>query len=261
MEGILEPPVDVQPVDSPPSESGERTPPSRTPYPIRTLVTDIENIVVDVRPWEPWLIAQLQAAGIDVEHVLLRWHRSELLRCANAGLIPIWEAWHDFLRTVGTPVGWTEELVIGIRGRYESSFSNCRLHPDLAAAFREFQDRSIQLAVLADSHWRQEELERVMHQIRFPVDVCYAATTAMLGASGPDSGPFAGLMQHLAIPPHRGAYLGWNRRSLEAARRADLISVSLHAGCSTEADIDLRDARELLQHLVPCEDPVHQQAA
>lgn len=266
MEGILETEV-IRGIDS--DGTGESSAsemdgtdcPGRRTYPISVLVTDIENILVDVRPWETWLTSQLQVAGSAYEHVLARWHRSELLRCANAGMIPIWDAWHDFLLTVGASPGWAEELVIGVRYRYESALARCRLHPDIVCAFKEIHERRIGLAVLADSHWRQSELDEVLRQLRLPVEICHASTTALLGASGPDPKPFVELLKRLAVPATSAAYLGWNRRSLESARRANMISVQFNGTPQTPADIAVLDLRELPSHFVLWVDPNQQQAA
>jgi phosphoglycolate phosphatase-like HAD superfamily hydrolase len=160
----------------------------------------------------------------------------------------VWDAWHDFLRTIGTTAGWTEELVIGIRYRYESAYAHCRLHPDLAAALRDVDQRGIRVAVLADSHWPQTELDGILERLRFPVEICYAASTAMLAGSGPDPKPFVKLMEHLAIPPQGGAYLGWSRRSLEAARRAQLIAVRFNGTSQAPADVTLHDTRQLARY-------------
>ncbi|MDA0659402.1 MAG: HAD family hydrolase [Planctomycetota bacterium] len=266
MDGILETEVirssggDGKGEDCLPETDGSHRNCRRT-YPIATLVTDIENILVDVRPWESWLTSQLQVAESAYEQVLARWHRSELLRCANAGMIPIWDAWYDFLLTVGASPGWAEELVIGIRCRYESAFARCRLHPDIVSVFREIQDVGIRLAVFGDNHWRQSELDEVLRQLRLPVEICCASTTALLGASGPDPKRFVEFLKRLEVPATSVAYLGWNRRTLESARRANMVSVLFNGTPQTPADIAVVDLRELPRHFVPWDGPHQQRAA
>ena len=202
-----------------------------------TVVMDVENVLTSFGPWRSWLQNELSSVDLGPRNFVALWQDSGLARRAQAGTLPVWQAWREFFHQIGVDPGWSEELALALRSRMQRGMAECRLSPEAIALLQELGPIGVRFAVLAIAPWTQDELDAVLARLQLPVAVHHKTTTACLGVSGSDARLFDRLLPPNPIQERKAVFLSCDPGSLRAAQRAGVLAVQLGGVPGPTADL------------------------